>query len=223
MSGIERFKLEETLRRLYFKHRGNVLAVAREAGLEDQLEYVRKVTNKIKRGFDHTVKFEIACFVTDALLAGREQRLILIEDRIKDLLKQIEMHSTCCGAKVTKNKYEGSTWYKCNKCKENCEVVLEDCIKDIDVIRYIDRMRKEDELIYKFMVTMGFLSKMENTSEEPGALPANIIDSQTKALNAEEMEMLNKLQSMSGTDIAQIRKFVEQKIDESIQDNKNAK
>jgi hypothetical protein len=222
MSEIEKFKLEETLRRLYFKHRGNVIAVAREAGLEKNLEYVRRVTDKIKKGFNHTVNFEIACFVTDALLAGREQRLIIMEDRVKDLLKQMEWHSTCCSARVTKNEYEEKTWYKCNKCLQDCDVTLDDCIKDMDVVRYLDRMRKEDELIYKFMVTMGFISKMDD-KEQPGVLPANVIESQSKALSEEDAEMLKKLQGMNGTDISQIRKMVEEKIEEATQDNSDAK
>jgi len=216
-SSIEKYKLEETLRRIYFKNRGDVLATAREAGLEDKLEYVRKITDKIKKSFTHEINFGIACFVTNALLGGREQRLILMEDRIKALMNKIELRSICCDAKVLDNSFEGQVRYKCGKCLGDCDVSLEDCINDVNVVRYLDRMRKEDELIYKFMVSMGFISKMDDKSAEQGSLPAHVIESQAKALTEEDAEMLENLQNMNGVEVTSLRKMMEEKIREASQ------
>jgi hypothetical protein len=225
-SQIEKFKLEETIRRLYFKYRGDVLKVAKEAGLEDRIDFVRKVSVKIKRGFKHnTANFEIACFVTDALLAGREQRLILLEDRVQKLLSKFEFISTCHSCKVTKHEYEKKIWYKCNSCGENCDITLEDCVNDQAVVRYIDRMRKEDELVYKFMVTMGFISKIDQSEGSPETLPVDVIESETKSLSAEEATLMNQLQKMDGIELTELRKTIQDRISKAAQarDNFHAK
>lgn len=219
MDGITRFKLDETLRRLYFKHRGNVLAVAKEAKMMDHLEYVRKVTSKIKKSFKHEANFEIACFVTEALLAGREQRMVLLEDRVQTLLTRQILISTCCQRKVIKHEFEDRIWYKCHACEKDCDVTLEDAVPDNDVVKYIDRMRKEDELVYKFMVSMGFISKMDKPVEPtPGALPPHVIESETKSIGDDEAHMLSQLQKMDGVELSELRKTIQGKIDKAAKD-----
>jgi len=209
---IAKFKLQEKIRRLYFRHRGDVLAVAREAELEDQIDYVRTVCSKIKRGFDNNVNFEVACFVTDALLAGREQRLILMEDRVQELLNKQERLSVCHNSSITEHIFENVTRYKCNICHADCDTQIIDRTNDTDVVRYIDRMRKEDELIYKFMVTMGFISKMDKPEEgKQGKLPEAIpVDS--VALSEEETKLHDKLKGMPPDILNELRKTLENTI-----------
>ena len=216
---IEKFKLEEKLRRLYFQYRGDVLAVAREAGLEDQLEYVRKVTDKIKRSFNHSVNFEIACFVTDALLAGREQRLILMEDRVQELLNKEIVVSACHMAPVLTYKFENVPHYKCSDCEADCNIIKQDGTSDRAVVQYIDRMRKEDELIYKFMVTMGFISQMDATQKAPaGVLPAGIIENEAKTFSEDDALMLQQIQDMDGTEVSALRKIIQDKLNNTQKD-----
>ena len=209
---IKKFKLQEKIRRLYFRHRGNILAVVKEAELEDQIEYVRQVCTKIKRSFASNVNFEIACFVTDALLSGREQRLIFMEDRVKELLSKQTRVSVCCSSGVTEHKFDDEIHFKCNSCLSDCTTRIEDGTNDMDVVRYIDRMRKEDELIYKFMVTMGFISKLNKPEEgEQSKLPKAIsVDS--VALTEEEIKLHTRLKGMPPDVLNELRKTLENSI-----------
>jgi len=208
---IEKFKLQEKIRRLFFRHRGDVLAVARDAGLEEQIDFVRQTCSKIKRSFGKDVNFEIACFVTDALLAGREQRLIMMEDRVNELLSKAERISICHEVGVTEHKFDGEIHYKCNSCHADCTTRLEDKTNDTDVVRYVDRMRKEDELIYKMMITMGFISKMDSPKDAQGKLPEAIpVDS--VALSPEEVKLQNKLNELPPDEISELRNLLEKKI-----------
>jgi len=209
---ITKFQLHEKIRRLFFKYRGDINAIIKETGLDE--EYIKKVTKKIRRGFQHDTSFEIACFVTDAILSGREQRLVILEDRLNELLKKKELRSVCCYAPVAEHTYENSTWYKCKKCEQHCEVEMVDNVNDAQVIKIVTSMRKEDEQIGKFLAIMGIIT---NTSDTPTKPVTNTSPSlEPNLLPPAEKRMLEKLENLDESKITEIKHFVESKINEAI-------
>jgi len=221
---ITKFQLEERIRRLYFKHRGNVSAVIEETGLDEN--YVRKVTNRIRKGFKHDVSFQIACHITEAILAGREQRLILLEDRLKEVLSKKEVISICCSSPVSIHTYDDSTWYKCKKCGNNCETMESDGVNDNTVIKIIDRMRREDEYIGKFLAAMGLIlnspdspTQLQQSQEERS--PRDSIQVESKeVLPPAEQKLLEKLNKLDPSEINRIRRLVESEVNRATNDPK---
>lgn len=222
-TGIEKFRMEERIRRLFFKHRGDINAIIEETKLDGN--YIRKVTKKVRRGFQHDVNFEIACFITDAILSGREQRLIILEDRLNEILKKKETVSICHAAPVSEHKYEGSTWYKCKMCLQNCETQEVDRVDDNHVAKLIDRMRKEDEFIGKFLAAMGIIANNPEgvnpiSNPEPSRIPAQ--DVEVKSLPPAEKKLMEKLRNLPESKIIEIRHFVESKINEALDEPNNS-
>jgi len=216
-TGIEKFKQQERIRRLFFKYRGDMNTIIKETGLDG--DYIRSVTNKIKRSFSHDINFEIACFITDAILSGREQRLIILEDRLHEILKDKRVESICCAAPVSKHEYEGSTWYKCEKCKGNCEIQEVDMVNDTQVARLINTMRKEDELIAKFVVAIGIVAanpEQPNNSLTTESKKIPVQSMEINSLPPSEKRMLEKLNQLDESKVMEIRRLVETKIEEAL-------
>lgn len=214
-TGIEKFKTEERIRRLFFKHRGNINAIINETGFDGN--YIRAITKKIKGSLRKDVNFEIACFITDAILAGREQRLIIMEDRLQELLnKKKKLISACCNWEIKENKYENEIRYKCLKCFGDCDTIEIDTVNDTQVVKLIDRMRKEDELIAKFLATMGIVAtggELSPPPQQPSRI--SVESSEVASLPPVEKKMLEKLQDLNESEISEIRRFVEDKINEA--------
>jgi len=213
---ITKFQTEEKIRRLYFKHRGNVSAVIEETGLEEN--YVRKVTNRIRKGFKHDASFQIACHITEAILLGREQRLTILEDRLKEVLSKKELISVCCSGPVSENTYEGSTWYKCKKCGKNCEILKADKVNDNTVIKIIDRMRREDEYVGKFLAAMGLIlnspetpGQLQSTQEERSTQDTIQVES-SEVLPPAEQKLMEKLSQLDPSEINRIRRLIESEV-----------
>jgi len=220
-SNIEKYKLEEKVRRSFFKHRGNISAVIKETGLEPN--YVRNLVRKIRKGFRKDINFETACFITDCILSGREQRLILLEDRLQELLAKKEVVSICCGMPISIHKYEGKEWYKCKRCGENCEVTEIDKVRDLDVVRLVECMQKEDELIGKFLALMGLVSTKKAEQEEypqtkkVESTPVNF--QERPLLPPPEKRLMEKLGKLPQSKVNEIRRKIETLIDEALQEN----
>lgn len=216
---ITKFRQKEKIRRLYFRFRGDINAIIEETGLDEN--YIRKTTNKIRKSFRHDVNFEIACFITDAILEGREQRKILLEDRLFEVLKKKKRMSVCCSFEVSEDTWENEPVYNCQKCGKHCKTKIVDYINDNTVIKLIDRMRKEDEFIGKFLAAMGIIAKDPNSitsaDEKNGRTsPPPAIQVQSKeTLPPAEKKLLEKLGNLDESKISEIRRFVESKVDEA--------
>jgi len=70
---IEKFKLHERIKISYLKHRGNILAVVEELGVD--AGYVRRVAEKIKGRERRDVDFLMANDLMQCILMGYESRV----------------------------------------------------------------------------------------------------------------------------------------------------
>ena len=207
-TGIERFKMEEKIRMLFFKHRGNILAIAKEGDVD--VEYVRKITQKIKRRRLSEADFSIACNISEAILLGREQRLYYLQRRLDDILTHKHLVSVCCSSSVKENMWEEEIHYKCKKCGADCEVDLSDDISDLNVTRLVDLMRKEDEMIGKFLALMGFVAKGgELAPELEPAKPIKRLESKDIiTVDSEDREFLDMLRKIDPKKVTSLKKRV---------------
>lgn len=215
-TGIEKFKQVERIRRLFFKHRGNIPAIIEETGLDGN--YIRKVARKIRKGFSRDVNFQTACFITDAILSGREQRLILLEERLQEVLNKKEVVSRCCKRLVNVNYWEQEPRYKCLGCGADCDILEADIVNDNTVVKLIDRMRKEDELVAKFLAAIGLIAAqpLEETVVNTKPVQSTPVKSEQKSLPPAERRLIEKLGTLSQSEIAEIRRMVEDKVNEKM-------
>ena len=162
-TSIEEYRMEERVRKAYFRHRGNLLAVLDETKLPK--EYIEKAVLKIKKGEDWKVSRLVAEEISREMLLGRQQR-------IGHLVQEIEMYrenekvkkSTCCKDLVRRLDTDGVIQYECLGCgnfTDIVEVVNPDAHKMLLVA--LDELRKEDELFYKFSEKVGIFETPPQT------------------------------------------------------------
>jgi hypothetical protein len=219
-SNIEKYRLEETIRRSFFKHRGNINGIIEETGLDP--DYIRKISSKIRRGFSHDINFETACFISDALLTGREQRMIILEDRLNEILSKKGLISICHSAPVRMNSWEGEPRYKCKVCGADCEIMEADMVDNHALSKIITLMRKEDEVIGKFLAMMGLVASADAKQPVPVQSPKPVqsapVPGGPQLLPPADQELVNKLDSLDEKQVAEIRRMVESKVNEAMDD-----
>ena len=210
---ITKFRQQERIRRLFFKHRGNINAIVDETGFDES--YIIKVTRKIKKGFQRDVCSEIASFITAAILEGVEQRRILLEDRLQEIQKK-ELRSICCGSPISIHTYEQTKWYKCKRCGENCEIEEYDLTRNVDFVRLTNAMRKEDELLAKWMTAVGFVENItkEQIPPQNTTPPTRYVES--RELPPAEKKLTEDMKKLPESKIAEIRRATEAMIKKAL-------
>jgi len=83
MANIQKYVLEEKIRLLHAKHRGNILAMSEESNLS--IEYVRKIANKIKKKCSRDVSYLISQTLMEHILEGHRQRVSHLEDSLRNV------------------------------------------------------------------------------------------------------------------------------------------
>ena len=163
-SEIEKFRLEERLRLLCFKHRGNVELVAKEGNVP--IEYAKKIIDKLRKQQKRDVSLMVSSTIAEQVLIGTEQRkAYLIELLNQEMSKPPEEESVCCRSSVITYIWEGEPQKKCKKCGNTCEVEILDNRKKTLILNIVEQLRAEDESVVDFLERLGFVNK----PQEPGA------------------------------------------------------
>lgn len=161
VAGIDKFKAENRIRVLFFKHRGDVGRVVDESNLP--LALVRKVIAKIKRTQRHDVSYNVATNIAMMIFDGREQRQTRRYEMLDDLeAEKKTQRSTCCGAKVTEFQWEGDPKLTCVTCGKQCGVKGNKANYG-EYRRILNDIAKEDEALANFADKMGFTFKEDPT------------------------------------------------------------
>ena len=80
MSNIDKYRVEQTIRLLYFKHRGDIAKIADESGYDPKL--IERIGAKIKRRMRRDADELIAGNITQHILAGAQERTAYLRDAI---------------------------------------------------------------------------------------------------------------------------------------------
>jgi hypothetical protein len=150
--------LEERIRLLCFKHRGNVELVAKEGNVP--VEYARKIIDKLRKQQKRDVSMMVSSTIAEQVLIGTEQRkAYLIELLNQEMSKPPEERSICCHNHVKTYIWEGEQQKKCLKCGNACEIELLDNRKKPLILNIINQLRAEDESVVDFLERLGFVNK----------------------------------------------------------------
>jgi len=157
-TGIEKYRLENKVRLLFFKYRGDIGKIADEGNVP--IEYVQKLVAKIKRRQKRDVDYWIASTITEYIMMGIQQRTECLTKLLNELMdKKSALISICCGYPVTEHMWDDEKHYVCQKCDKDCSVNLVDN-KNLSAIHTtIELLKKEQDGMVDFMTKFGYTNK----------------------------------------------------------------
>lgn len=159
-TGIEKYRIENKVRLLFFKHRGDIEKIAKEGDVP--IEYVQKLVAKIKRRQKRDVDYWIASTITEYIMMGVEQRTNCLTKLLNELMDKKSVNiSICCSYPVNEHTWDDEKHYVCQKCGKDCSVKLVDKKNYGAIYETIGLLRQEQESIVNFMTRFGYTNKEE--------------------------------------------------------------
>lgn len=159
MDNIEKFRLESKIRVAFFKHRGDVVRIADELGID--IRYIEKIVCKIKRRKKRDVSYWLATSIMELIHIGFTQRTLRLSNFCNELENERYAEVSMCCSEPVKREQSDST-PKCLKCDKECRTKT---VSRAGVITLIDKLhislREEEKQLADFAVKMGFLGKEE--------------------------------------------------------------
>ena len=186
----------EKIRISYIKNRGNSLEITKELG-DLPKEYVYKVIRKFKNESKIELPNLVAEKVLEHLMLGYMTRTQYLFETLKEAEKaQKTLISTCCKGQVRPldpvfNGIGATKGWECLDCHKETDVIPVLNEKALYAkMDAIDKLRKEDEAIFKWAVESKYTKKSEkvvNVNQD------NSININQSKLSSEEIVELQKL------------------------------
>lgn len=212
MSNIRSIQVEERIRTLILKHRGNVCLIAEDGDVP--IEYVERILRKVKREKkNQDVNFHIGQTLAQYIMDGAEQRkAYLLEELRREFEKPEILVSTCHRSPVKEWMFGGDMHYECEVCGKDCRVILIDDRDKGLILKLLKQLRDEDESIVNFLGKLGFINKLMNGDfDQVTPRETKPIDSKQVGLDATLVENVDKMDPRTRE---ALRKQLEQKISE---------
>lgn len=165
-TGIEKFRVDNKICVSFWKHRGNIEAISNETDIA--IEYVKKVTDKLKRKMKKDVSYNIAFHIMETIHIGYQQRVAHLNECLNKLRNVEEVDvSLCCNAPTKPGEEANEPVIFCLKCSKKTTIKRVQKIEIYKLVQEFTReLREEDKLLVDFADKMGFTTREE--------LPANI-------------------------------------------------
>lgn len=231
-NSLQKLKLENTVRLLFFKHRGDLSAIIKE--LRDQygdtvpnsderitVVYVKKIINKLKKQ-QRMNSPQIAVNIMDYVFMGTKQR-----EQLWDVNNQeLEAHkfyylSGCCDAMTRSNTdVEGEQRFTCLKCGERCQGYRMPDLRIFELQRKLTiEKRKDEDHLVKAVDSLGFgaekapivknYQSFNQLITSGPAAPKKITAKEIKQLPDGERKLIVDMENMDPRDRETIRKDIE--------------
>lgn len=209
-TGIEKYRLENKVRLLFFKYRGDIEKIAAEGNVP--IEYVQKIVAKIKRRQKRDVDYWIASTITEYIMMGIEQRTQCLSNLLNELMAEKSVNvSMCCGYPVNEHKWDDEKHYICQKCDKDCAVTLVDRRNFIIIHKTIELLRQEQESVVDFMTKFGYTNKEDTPVNK--ITQFNIVAG--GALTTQDKKLLGDVSELDPRTREKLRKDLERQIIES--------
>lgn len=203
---IADFKNTERIKLSYLKHKGNVLAIAEDLGMD--VEYIQRMVKKFKGKETREVSTLISNTIMANLMLGYESRTSHLMNmlRVIEGRDQLEV-SICCEAPVKIEK--GKTI--CLACEKVTDIKILDKEGILDVkLGIIEQLREEDKTLMTFAEKMGYTNFKSETPTQivklkqnflitPGAsnggLSSTVVEDMAKLSPLERDKLIEKLRT----------------------------
>ena len=153
---LDKFRIRELVKIAVLKHRGDVLAIAKEVNLpmDLTLQYIKKV----KKTEDDVTATKIARNLTEHIIRGHQSRTIFLYEMLDSLHKREQVYwSKCCKAPAREEKQLDKTIYICCDCGKECQARLIDREKIYEIkSSIIAALKSEDESLVSMLKEMGY-------------------------------------------------------------------
>lgn len=204
MKNQNKYILEEKIRFLILKHRGELSKVAMEANAP--LDFVQKIAKKFQKQKNRDINLNTASFIAMEIISSHEARIAHLRQLLENLEKEgQEMVSACC-----KSEVEGDI---CKKCGNKCKTIK----KYFSINEYRETIRqwmREDQILSEFAEKMGLTFK----SDQPILMQKNynlFVADRRKSIEAtssEETEILKQAEQLNPILREELRKELEKKM-----------
>lgn len=212
-TGIEKYRIENRVRLLFFKYRGDIAKIAEEGNVS--IEYVQKLVAKIKRRQKRDVDYWIASTITEYIMMGIEQRTECLTKLLNELVDEKSVNvSMCCGYPVNEHMWDDEKHYICQKCDKDCAITLVDRRNFVIIHKTIELLRQEQESVVDFMTKFGYTGK-----EDPPVSKItqfNIVaGSKSDKLTEQDKKLLTEVGELDPRTREKLRKDLEKQIIDS--------
>lgn len=160
-NSIEKFKLENKIRLLFFKHRGELDKIAAESQVS--IEYVKKIIDKFKAQQRRDPNLFVAQYFMEYIFMGsKERELSNREDLEKIEGYELLIRSVCCDAVAEPRKdevkvEEAGRTHMCLKCGRTCRIYKVPNSEVYNIrIRLREEMRKDEDHLMNAVSELGF-------------------------------------------------------------------
>ncbi len=169
---IEKFKLWERVRIAYLKHRGNIIEMQKDTGLD--MELLRKMRKKLQRAGTFGKSIIIVDTIANYIMEGMESRIYYHMEMLRGLdNKDQVLMSVCCKMPVKHESVGDQVKYYCIKCKKEAEVMQVTDATALEAKRNVlSDIREEQRLLQEFVMGMRKL----NTAEDIGRIVMEYIN-----------------------------------------------
>jgi len=210
---IKKFNLDNRIALSFYKHRGDVEAVAEEIRVE--LPYVKKITSKLKRKIKRDVASHLAMSIMSEIWMGYKQRVEILSECVNELrgAESAEV-SLCCSAPVRVNQDGSEFPSTCLKCGNptHTHVIHKTSIYST-IQKFVSELREESKHLGEFAKMMGF-TLVDMTPPPQQVYKQNIIvlGSEGKDLSTEDRQRVMEVDQMTGMERQTVRRKIERSV-----------
>ena len=221
-NSLEKFKLENKIRLLFFKHRGNLEKIAAEAQIS--IEYVKKIIDKFKAQQRRDPNLFVAQYFMEYIFMGsKERELANREDLEKIDGYALLEKSVCCDASAEPRKDEvkiednGRT-HMCLKCGRTCRIYLVPNSEVFNLrIRLREEMRKDEDHLINAVSELGFGKKNDGLIQQVSKITQYNFVGQGK-VSEDDQKVLNDISGMDPRSREKMRRDLQNSISGTVVD-----
>jgi hypothetical protein len=207
-NSLEQIKLESAITVAFYKHRGDVSAIAQE--LQISFDYIRRVTDKLRRKMKRNVSVDISVSIMQTLWMGYLQRTSYLNECLAQLKgKEVAEVSLCCNKPVKWTDTGDQRICMCLKCGKSTHIHTIQKKEIYELIRLFSvELREEDKNLVDFADKMGF-----TFAEKPPVIkegPVFVLGNMSIA--EDDKSIVSKFENMKPIEREKIRKELEQNL-----------
>lgn len=215
MSGqinIQKWKVDEQIRKALLQTRGDVVAVAKQLSLE--IDYVKLIAQKFRKQVDIDVKRKVADNILVEIWTGHQARITYLVDMLNALREREQLSvSVCCDMPFREEIDSNGTYNVCLRCSKACNTHIVDRARIFEIKREIlADWRDEDDKMATWAAKMGYTQVEQPKGPEVVQKIQQNVLVVGKDITEEGKQLLIDASQMSPTDRQKLRQSLERRV-----------